>query len=447
MSWESKVIWSEGLFLQPHHFQQNDRYLESMISGVARGIAPYVWGFRELSIDDELLRLGKFAIRSCSGITPDGAPFRVPAVDDLPPAMDIPKTIKNSVIYLTVPTRRQGAAEVELEYRENSATRYLPSEVDVSNTVGNDKKQTTIAVGKLRLQFALDVDDLEDRLILPVAKVIEVRTDGEILLDRNFIPSVLDHRAARPLAEFLREIEGLLGHRCEALSGRLSDSGPSKGVAELSDFLLLIAVNRLLPQVRHLISVENTHPCALYGFLLGMAGELSTFMTSEKRAPEFPLYQHDNLSQTYQPVMRVLRQYLSAVLEQNAVKIELQPRKYGVSVAVIADKRLLAGGTQMVLACKAETPAENVRRHIPTQAKIGPVEDIRQLVNSALPGIGLRPLPVAPRQIPYHAGVVYFELDPDSPYWKKMRSSGGLAVHVAGEFPGLEMELWAIRAS
>ena len=79
------------------------------------------------------------------------------------------------------------------------------------------------------------------------------------------------------------------------------------------------------------------------------------------------------------------------------------------------------------------------------QREGGPVEEIRQLVNSALPGIPLRPLPVAPRQIPYHAGVVYFELDRDSPHWGKMSTSGGIAVHVSGEFPGLKMELWAIR--
>ncbi len=446
MSWESKVIWSEGLFLQPHHFQQSDRYLESLVAGVARGVAPYVWGLRALTLDDELLRLGKFAIKACEGITPDGATFRVPAVDDLPTAMEVPQTVKNAVVYLTVPTRRQGAVEVELDFHENSASRFVPSEVDITDAVGRDKKGATIAVGKMRLQFALDLDDLEDRLVIPIAKIIEVRSDNEILLDRNFIPTVLDQRAARPLEEFVREIEGLLGHRCEALSGRLSDSGPAKGVAELSDFLLLIAVNRYLPQIRHLASIENTHPCGLFTFLVGMAGEMSTFMTTEKSAPEFPAYQHDNLTDSFQPVMRVLRQYLSAVLEQNAVKIDLQARKYGISVAVIADKRLLSD-TQMVLACKADTAAENVRRHIPTQAKLGPVEDIRQLVNSALPGIGLRPLPVAPRQIPYHAGVVYFELDPDSEYWKKMRTSGGLAVHVSGEFPGLEMELWAIRSS
>jgi type VI secretion system protein ImpJ len=215
-------------------------------------------------------------------------------------------------------------------------------------------------------------------------------------------------------------------------------------VAEIADFLLLIGVNRTLPQIRHLLATENAHPAAVFQLCAGLAGELATFMTPEKRAPEFPLYQHHDLTATFQPVMRALRQYLSAVLETNAVQIPLEPRKYGVSVAQISDKRLLTG-SNFVLAAKADVPPESVRRHFPGQVKIGPVEQIRQLVNSALPGVGIRPLPVAPRQIPFHAGVVYFELDRDSQYFKALSNSGGLAVHVAGDFPGLVMELWAIR--
>ena len=86
-----------------------------------------------------------------------------------------------------------------------------------------------------------------------------------------------------------------------------------------------------------------------------------------------------------------------------------------------------------------------VRTRFPTQVKIGPVLQIRQLVNSQLPGIATRPLPVAPRQIPYHAGFNYFELDRNSELWKQLKTSGGFAFHVGGEFPGLELEFWAIR--
>ena len=140
----------------------------------------------------------------------------------------------------------------------------------------------------------------------------------------------------------------------------------------------------------------------------------------------------------------MLRQYLSAVLEQNAVSIPLEARKYGVSVGILSDRKLVESAT-FILGVKADVPAETVRRYFGSQSKVGPVEEIRQLVNSALPGIQLRALPVAPRQLPYNADLVYFELDRSSTYWSKMTTTGGIAIHVAGEFPELQMELWAIR--
>lgn len=444
MSWENKVVWEEGLFLQPHHFQQHDRYIEALVAGVATSVAPYAWGVRELTLDDELLKLGKIAVKSCIGLTPDGAAFRIPQTDDHPAALDVPDNIKNAVVYLAIPIRKRGSVEIDMSGAQQSASRFLPSEIEVMDTIGRDRRTLRMAIGKLRLQFALDVDDLSDQLIIPIARIIEVRPDKEIILDRAFIPSCTDTRAAPPLHGFLRELEGLLSHRAEALAGRLNQNGTAKGSAEISDFLLLIAVNKALPQIRHLVSIENAHPSVIYQFLVGLAGELASFMTTEKLATEFPIYRHDDLTNVFQPVFRALRQHLSAVLEQNAVAIPIEPRKYGVSVAMIADKRLLTSAS-FVLAAKASVPPESVRRHFPTQAKLGPVEEIRQLVNSALPGISLRPLPVAPRQIPYHSGVVYFELDRDSPYWKQMTTSGGLAVHVSGDFPDLEMEFWAIR--
>jgi type VI secretion system protein ImpJ len=60
-------------------------------------------------------------------------------------------------------------------------------------------------------------------------------------------------------------------------------------------------------------------------------------------------------------------------------------------------------------------------------------------------GIPLKPLPVAPRQIPYHSGFTYFELDRNNNFWKELQHSGGIALHVGGDFPGLELEFWTIR--
>ena len=444
MSWDSKVLWTEGLFLQPHHFQQADRYCEALVTGLARRILPYAWGVTTLEIDEAALKVGQFAIKGATGLTQDGTVFRVPTADDHPPALEVPPNIKDCVVHLTVPQRRQGASEVDLSGAEASASRLRPAEIEVTDTMSQDRKAVTLGVGKMRLQFALAVDDLADKLTIPIARIIEVRPDREVILDGGFIASCLDIRAAAPLSGFLRELEGLLAHRVTALSGRMSDGGATRAVAEITDFLLLMVCNRALPMIRHLATLENTHPATVFAEGAKLAGELATFMASDKKAPEIPAYQHDNLSRSFAPLVRVLRQYLSSVLEATAISIPLEPRKYGISVGVIADRKLLSTAG-FVLAVKADIPDETVRRHFAGQVKIGPVEEIRQLVNSALPGIALRPLPVAPRQIPYHAGVVYFQLEAESPYWSKMTTSGGIAVHVSGDYPGLTMELWAIR--
>ena len=140
-----------------------------------------------------------------------------------------------------------------------------------------------------------------------------------------------------------------------------------------------------------------------------------------------------------------LRQSLSMVLEQTAIPIELQDRKYGVRVGDHPRQRAAAHRAGSCWPSTAQMPAEALRARFPTQVKIGPVERIRDLVNLQLPGVALRPLPVAPRQIPYHAGFNYFELETrSSELWKQLERRAALAMHIAGEFPGLELEFWAI---
>jgi type VI secretion system protein ImpJ len=48
--------------------------------------------------------------------------------------------------------------------------------------------------------------------------------------------------------------------------------------------------------------------------------------------------------------------------------------------------------------------------------------------------------------LPYHAGFSYFELDQSGELWGQLEQSGGLGIYVTGEYPELELALWAIRS-
>jgi type VI secretion system protein ImpJ len=142
--------------------------------------------------------------------------------------------------------------------------------------------------------------------------------------------------------------------------------------------------------------------------------------------------------------MASLRDSLGMVLQTSAVPIPLVERQFGIRVGRVPDPSLL-DSARFVLAVTAQMPVEELWAKLPGQIKIGSVEIIRDLVNTQLPGIQIRPLPVAPRQIPFHAGSVYFELDRASQYWAKLKQSAGFAMHVGGTIPGLTLEFWAIR--
>ncbi|MGH1558807.1 type VI secretion system baseplate subunit TssK [Caulobacter segnis] len=78
MQSDSRVAWREGLFLRQQHFQQQDRYLEALITARANGLRPYPWGVSQLKINADLAALGKFAIESMTGVAARRPPFRDP---------------------------------------------------------------------------------------------------------------------------------------------------------------------------------------------------------------------------------------------------------------------------------------------------------------------------------------------------------------------------------
>lgn len=444
MSRNSKVIWSEGMFLQPQHLQQHDRYLEALIERRTAALDAHCRGHLALALDEAALRLGKLAIAHACGILPDGTPFDFPGEEDIPQPLDIPIDARNELVVLALPLRRPAGLDTDILGEDaRGLTRYLPAEYDIPDNTLASGNTALIQIGQPRFRLMLAREATDAYASVGVARIVERRADNQVVLDATYVPPMLACAGNALLSGHIGEILGLLHQRSKALSARVAQPGRG-GVAEIADFLLLQAVNRHEPVFRHFGQVAILHPALLYLHCLGLAGELATFSREERRPPEYPPYQHDDLQACFAPVVADIRRSLSMVLEQTAIAIELQDRKYGVRVAIVPDLELLRSAS-FVLAVNAHMPGDTVRTRFPSQVKIGPVERIRDLVNLALPGITLRPLPVAPRQLPFNAGFNYFGLERSGEMWKQLQQSGGLAIHIAGEFPGLEIECWAIR--
>ncbi len=441
MSWRNRVVWSEGLFLRPHHFQQQLRYVESFVEGRCLPLRTHGWGVSELRLDHDLLRIGKIGVSSARGIFPDGTPFNIPEDDPPPTPLEIDENVRESRVYLAVPVRRQSAREIG-NGADDELTRYTEREVEVADVCTPGMASAQVTVGALRTKLLLESSERDEYACIPIAQVLEQQSDRHVLLRDEHIPTVTNYRAAPRLAGFVVELQGLLRARGELLAGRVSDAG--RGAAEIADFLLLQVVNRYEPLVAHITQLDGLHPEELYRVLVMMAGELATLTSQSRRPREFPAYRHHDLTATFEPVLAAVREAFATLPRETATPLPLKERRFGIRVAQIPDRTLLQHAA-FVLAVRADMPVQELLRRFPATVKIGSVERIRELVNLSLPGIMLRPLPVAPRQIPYHAGFAYFELERASPHWSELETSGGIAIHVGAPFPGLVLEFWAIR--
>lgn len=445
MSLESKVVWSEGMFLNPHHFQQQERYLERYINGKCDLFGSHGWGVSRLDIDSDLLKLGKISINGAAGIFPDGTPFEFPDFNQRPDVREVSPNTNNQLVYLALPVKRAGAIDILSSEESQGLARFFSQKQALRDVAFDGGETIDVDIAQPKLRILLASEDTSGYVCIPIGRIVEVRDDKNILLDDEFIASCIDTRVSSKINGFLSELVGLLHHRAQSIAGRLADVARG-GTAEVADYMMLQMLNRLEPLAKHLSEINGLHPVDLYREIIQMSGEFSTFVTENKRPQDYPPYLHNDLQATFAPVMNGLRQSLSMVYEQTAIAMPLVEKKYGIRVAQITDATLV-NDSLFVLAVKADLPENTIRSQLPAQIKIGSVERIRQLVNAAIPGITIRPMSQVPRQIPYRTGTTYFELERHSDFWKELQHSGGFAFHIGGDFPGIELEFWAIRQS
>ena len=441
----ARVIWSEGLFLRPHHFQQLERFFESLLDARLGPAGTAQHGFLKLHIDNALLLQGKVHVAAGAGLFPDGTPFELPSDTCLLRPFDVPEGTRDQTLYLSAIVRRAGTKAVAFDARDQSArrVRYAAVDAKVGDNVAGFDAEADLKVGALNL--AVGTQDFLDGMMtsLPVARVIERRGDGSVVLDPKFVPPLLDV-AANPRAQsWLDELHGLVKQRADSLAALVGGAG-SRGVAESQDFLLLLACNRYDPLLAQFRQTSPLHPLTLFHEMLKLAGEVSTYAREGRRPPEFPVYTHATPAECFEPVFEEIRRALAAIIDQRAVQIPLRDVGKGLFGADVPDPRLVTNGF-FVLAATSQMPADRLRSTFPTQVKIGPPDKIRDLVMLNLPGIKIEPLQYPPRQIPFHANYSYFQLEATNALWKPIEVSRALALYVAGDPPGLEMQMWAIR--
>ena len=456
----SKVVWSEGMYLGPHHFQAQSRYFEDSIQFATSSLwfAPY--GLAGLELDAEALYNGTIALRHARGIFPDGLAFNMPESDPLPDARAFadlfPPTREGLQVMLAIPSRKLDGANCAVE--ENGAggrsalgkdgrmgVRYS-AESRMLHDENNGYDERTVRLGRKNFRLLADSEPAGDLLTMPLARVIRDGS-GHYIFDPHFVPPVLHIGASPRLMRLAQSLIEILDEKSMALGRSGSSGGTARDFStrEIANFWLLHAVNSGLAPLRHLLASKQRHPEELYLELSRLAGALCTF-SLDALAHDLPLYNHDSSSECFSQLEHHIRTHLELVVPTNCITIPLTAAGGYFFDGEAKDTRVM-GHSRWVLALSADTGEAEIMTKAPQLVKVCSQSFVRELVKRALPGMTLTHLPVPPTAISARVEAQYFSINRSGPCWDHIQQTRHIGVYVPGEFPNARVDIQVILES
>jgi type VI secretion system protein ImpJ len=441
----SRVVWSEGMYLGPHHFQVQSRYFEDSIQFAASALWFEPYGFVGFGLDAEALRNGTLSLLHARGVLPDGLAFHMPECDPLPPARNIadlfPPTRDKLTVLLAIPERKpSGVNCVPAGSAESARARYVAEAQPLPDeTTGRDEKP--VQLGRKNFSLLLDTEAPEGLLAMPVARVMRDGS-GHFIFDPDFIPPSSAISASERLMQILQRLIDILDEKSAALSapvGSAARSWAEYSTRDIAQFWLLHTVNSALAPLRQMYSARHVHPEQLFVQMLQLGGALCTFAI-ESHPRELPLYDHRNLDLCFGALDHHIRTHLETVVPTNVVSVPLRKMADYLYEGEITDQRCL-DRARWIFSIRAPVGEVDLIAKTPQLVKVCSKAFVPKLVERALPGMALTHLPTPPSSISARVDVQYFSVSRSGPCWDHIVQSRQVGVYVPGELPEPELEL------
>ncbi len=440
----TKPIWSEGMYLGPHHFQAQNRYFEDSLNFVASSLWRDAYGFMGLQLDSDALRNGTLALTHARGLFQDGLAFDLPGTDTVPKPRDFTTLFSpiadHLTLHLAVPVDLAGGQNTSVD-NQNANVRYIGTEQSMPDqNTGLDEKPIKIGRKKLLLQAE---EELTDRFVsLPLVRVTRDGS-GHFESDPAFVPPCLSLSASPTLTNMLRRLIDILDEKSTVFSNeqqqRTGVFQAGMSARHVAQYWFLHALNSNVAILRHFLLSNHVHPQELFREMSRLAGALCTFGL-EVHPRSLPRYDHPNSWESFAPLDEHIRRHLEVVMPSKAIRIPLQSVESFLYNGEIKDERCL-GPARWILEIHSHIGEADLIERVPKLVKVCSARFVIELIKRALPGLELNHLHVAPAQIAARVESQYFAIHRAGPCWDHMVQSRQIGVYIPAEIPAPEMSL------
>ena len=393
----SRVVWSEGMYIGPHHFQAQNRYFEDSVRFSTASLWFQPYGFTGFQIDAESLRNGVFALRHARGVFPDGLSFHMPEFDALPAPLNIvdafPAMQDSVEILLAVPEHKPDGVNCAFtDVERELPLRYFAEERSLADeNTGRDAKP--VVMGRKNIQFLAGLEGAAGMKALPIA-VVRRQGVGQFVLDDRFMAPCLQIGAAPPLVAMLRRLVDLVTEKARSVvkPKDLGANATSGFSAEgISNAWFLHCLNASLGPLRHLCYSKRGHPEEVFVEMSRLAGALCTFGLDSDPAA-LPVYDHWHPAACFEALDRHIREHLELIVPTSCVPIPLTRSAIYFWEGKVQDERAL-NRSRWIFAIRSPMGEADLIERASRLVKICSKEFVPRLVERALSGLKLTHLP------------------------------------------------------
>ncbi|HEX3343881.1 MAG TPA: type VI secretion system baseplate subunit TssK [Polyangiaceae bacterium] len=442
-----KLVWTEGLFVTQHHFQQLDRYHEWLSSERLRAALPYDWGVLEVEVDERALAAEQLKLNRLSVILPDGSPIEhgEGTGDPVPPrafGTAFPAQVKSLDVFVALTHESDTMPNVDLDGKSGGVVRYMreqASVLDVNTGVGEHNLQ--YARPNLSILFGDERKDAFDAV--RIAQITRA-SSGVPTLKESFIPPVLRVGASSYLVGRFRKLLATLAGKQRTLADSRRQRTAAAVEFQASDsakFWLLNALNVSIPSISHVVDHATDHPEQAYLHLAQLIGHLCTFAV-DGDPTTIPKFNYLELGDVFEPMFDRAHKLLEAVLAERFVEIPLTKREDGMFLGQITDSNLLR--YTFFLAATWTVPEAQLRDRMPKLTKIASWSQIGAILNSAVNGLKMELEYTPPGALPIKPGVVFFKVVRTPEYWNDIAGTGTIAIYQPIDPQGVTLHLYAV---
>jgi type VI secretion system protein ImpJ len=440
----TKPVWSEGMYLGPHHFQAQNRYFEDALNFVTSSLWRDACGFAGLQFDADALRNGSLVVTHARGLFADGLAFDLPGSDPAPPPRQFSSLFSpvadHLTMHLAVPVVVRDGQNTSLNGSAN-ATRYIAAEQKLPDqNSGLDEKP--IQVGRKNLQLLAE-SELSDRYVnLPVVRLLRDGT-GRFEPDPTFIPPCISISSSPALGSMLRRLIEILDEKSTVFTQEQQQKNgvfqAGTSARHVAQYWFLHALNSNIPALRHFLLCQHAHPQELFREMSRLGGALCTFGL-EVHPRSLPAYDHWNLDTCFAALDEHIRRHLEIVMPSKAIKIPLSPVESFLYNGEVKDERCLGPG-RWVLEIQSPIGEADLIAKVPKLTKVCSARFVVELIKRALPGLTLSHLSVPPVQIAARVESQYFSIQRTGPCWEHIVQTRQVGVYVPAEIPSPQLSL------